>query len=134
MNGLGSGSLTTARRQRGVPRDGRGQVGSGGTVLRPGPDRGTSVITGVSEAQFELLRWYFVEVDDDSGCDVAAEVLTRAVANVAPGTAVDGTAPVAAIESRDLLDDLDQVLGDDRVKLREAVGLLRKLAPTWLLY
>ena len=37
------------------------------TELRPGRDRGTSVITGVSDAQFKLLRWYFVEVDDDTG-------------------------------------------------------------------
>ncbi len=41
---------------------------------------------------------------------------------------------VPAIESRDLLADLGQVLGDDRVKLRDAVGLLRKLAPAWSRY
>jgi hypothetical protein len=32
---------------------------------------------------------------------------------------------------RRLLDDLDQVLGDSRVKLRDAIGLLRNLAPGW---
>ena len=104
------------------------------TELRPGRDRGTSVITGVSDAQFELLRWYFVEVDDDTGYDAAADVIARAVAKVAPGMAVEGGAPVPAIEARDLLDDLDQVAGDDRVKLRDAVGLLRKLAPAWSRY
>ena len=56
------------------------------------------------------------------------------MANVAPGTSVEASAPVAAIEARDLLADLDQVLGDDRVKLRDAVGLLRKLAPAWSRY
>ena len=49
------------------------------TELRPGRDRGTSLITGVSEAQFELLRWFFVEVDDDTGYDAAADVIARAV-------------------------------------------------------
>ena len=39
-----------------------------------------------------------------------------------------------AIEARDLLDDLDEVLGDDRVKLRDLVGLLRGLAPAWGAY
>ena len=84
------------------------------TELRPGRDRGTSLITGVSDAQFELLRWYFVEIDDDTGYDAAADVIARAVAKVAPGMAVEGGAPVPAIEARDLLDDLDQVAGDDR--------------------
>ncbi len=103
------------------------------TDLRPGRDRGTSLITGVSDAQFELLRWYFVEVDDDTGYDAAADVIARAVSNVRPGTAIDSM-PVAAIAARDLLDDLDEVIGDDRVKLRDAVGLLRKLAPAWSRY
>ena len=88
----------------------------------------------MSDAQFELLRWYFVEVDDDTGFDAAADVIARAVANVAPDTPVEGTKPVPAIESRDLLADLDQVLGDERVKLRDAVGLLRGLAPMWSRY
>jgi DNA segregation ATPase FtsK/SpoIIIE, S-DNA-T family len=92
------------------------------TELRPGRDRGTSIITGVSDAQFELLRWFFVQVDDDTGYDAATEVIARAVAAVAPGTAVEVTAPVPAIESRDLLDDLGQVLGDDRAKLADLSG------------
>ena len=101
------------------------------TELRPGCDRGTSIITGVSEAQFELLRWYFVEVDDDTGFDAAAEVIARAMADVAPGTLTAGTVPAPAIERRDLLDDLDQVLGDDRVRLADVPALLRNLAPGW---
>jgi hypothetical protein len=32
---------------------------------------------------------------------------------------------------RKLLDDLDEVLGDARVKLRDVIGLLRNLAPGW---
>jgi len=44
---------------------------------------------------------------------------------------LDAPAGLPAIEGRDLLDDLDEVLGAERVKLRDAVGLLRKHAPTW---
>jgi S-DNA-T family DNA segregation ATPase FtsK/SpoIIIE len=85
----------------------------------------------VSEAQFELLRWYFVEVDDDTGYDAAAEVIARSMADIKPGTLTAGTVPVPAIEARDLLDDLDQVLGSDRVRLADVPALLRDLAPTW---
>jgi len=126
--------VKTWRSNDGFLGDGSFAAGIRATELRPGRDRGTSLITGVSDSQFELLRWYFVEVDDDTGFDAAADVIARAVANVAPGMSIDGGAPVPAIEARDLLDDLDQVLDDDRVKLRDAVGLLRKIAPTWSRY
>ncbi len=123
--------VKTWRSNDGFLGDGSFAAGIRATELRPGRDRGTSLITGVSEAQFELLRWYFVEVDDDTGYDAAADVIARAVANVAPGTAVEASAPVPAIESRDLLDDLGQVVGDDRVKLADLPARLRKLAPGW---
>jgi S-DNA-T family DNA segregation ATPase FtsK/SpoIIIE len=114
--------------------DGSFAAGIRATELRPGRDRGTSLATGVSDAQFELLKWHFVEVNDDTGFDAAADVIARAVARVAPGTPVEGGAPAAALESRDLLDDLDEVLGLERVKLRDVVGLLRTLAPAWTPY
>jgi len=126
--------VKTWRSNDGFLGDGSFAAGIRATELRPGRDRGTSLITGVSEAQFELLRWYFVEVDDDTGFDAAADVIARAVGRVASGTPVGASVPLAAIEVRDLLDDLDQVTGDDRVKLRDAVGLLRGLAPTWSAY
>jgi DNA segregation ATPase FtsK/SpoIIIE, S-DNA-T family len=124
--------VKTWRSNDGFLGDGSFAAGIRATELRPGRDRGTSLITGVSEAQFELLRWYFVEVDDDTGFDAAAEVIARAAAMAAPGvTAGARTRP--AIEVRDLLEDLAEVFGGERVrcKLRDAVGLLRGLAPTW---
>jgi S-DNA-T family DNA segregation ATPase FtsK/SpoIIIE len=57
----------TWRSNDGFLGDGSFAAGIRATELRPGRDRGTSVITGVSDGQFELLRWYFVEVDDDTG-------------------------------------------------------------------
>ena len=58
-------------------------------------------------------------------------MIARAVTAAAPGMRLDAAAPVPAIEGRDLLEDLADVLGPERVKLRDAVGLLRKHAPTW---
>ena len=122
--------VKTWRSNDGFLGDGSFAAGIRATELRPGRDRGTSLITGVSEAQFELLRWYFVEVDDDTGFDAAADVIARAVAAMAPGTRA-GASAAAAVEARDLLGDLADVLGPERVKLRDAIGLLRKHAPTW---
>jgi S-DNA-T family DNA segregation ATPase FtsK/SpoIIIE len=126
--------VKTWRANDGFLGDGSFAAGIRATELRPGRDRGTSLVTGVSESQFELLRWYFVEVDDDTGFDAAAEAIARAVAQVAPGTPVEGGRPVPAIEARDLLADLDGVLGLERVKLRDIVGLLRAAAPGWARY
>ncbi|HEV3381681.1 MAG TPA: hypothetical protein VG142_11955 [Trebonia sp.] len=126
--------VKTWRSNDGFLGDGSFAAGIRATELRPGRDRGTSVITGVSEAQFELLRWYFIEVDDDTGYDAATEVIARAMAAVDPRTPVEATVPAEAIEVRDLLTDVDQVLGTERVKLRDLIGLLRSLAPHWQPY
>jgi S-DNA-T family DNA segregation ATPase FtsK/SpoIIIE len=114
--------------------DGSFAAGIRATELRPGRDVGRSLVTGVSEAQFELLKWHFVEVDDDTGYDAAAEVIARACAAVAPGTPVEGGRPALAPAVRDLLGDLGEVLGRERVKLRDVAGLLRGLAPAWVPY
>jgi len=126
--------VKTWRANDGFLGDGSFAAGIRATELRPGRDRGTSLVTGVAESQFELLRWYFVEVNDDTGFDAAAAAIARAVPAVAPGTPVEGGRPVPAIESRDLLEDLDEVLEAGRVKLRDVVGLLRGLAPAWGAY
>jgi DNA segregation ATPase FtsK/SpoIIIE, S-DNA-T family len=114
--------------------DGSFQAGIRATELRPGRDRGRSLITGVSDAQFELLKWYFVEVDDDTGYDAAAPVIERAMAGVADGTPAGGAAPARVITVRYLLPDLGTVLGTDRVKLRDVVSLLRDLDSRWARY
>jgi DNA segregation ATPase FtsK/SpoIIIE, S-DNA-T family len=126
--------VKTWRANDGFLGDGSFAAGIRATELRPGRDRGTSLITGVSDAQFELLRWYFVEVNDDTGYDAATEVIARVTALVAPGTPVGGSARAQEIEQRDLLDDLDEVLGAERVKLADLPALLRDLAPTWAPY
>lgn len=111
--------------------DGSFAAGIRATELRPTTDRGTSLITGVSDASFDLLKWHFVAVDDDTGWDSATDVIARAVRQAAPGTPVQATAPLPVIEVRDLLDDLDEVLDVERVRLADVPALLRDLAPSW---
>jgi len=120
--------VKTWRSNDGFLGDGSFAAGIRATELRPGRDRGTSLITGVSDAQFELLRWYFIEVNDDTGYDAAAEVIARATARAAPG--VTGAAAMPQPESpRDLLADLAQVAGGERVRLADLPARLRELAP-----
>ena len=91
---------------------------------------GRSVVTGISENQYELMKWYFVEVDDDTGFDAAAEVIARAVANMKPGTRAGGGLQLVPAERRDLLEDLAKVMDTERVKLADLPALLRDLAPS----
>lgn len=126
--------VKTWRSNDGFLGDGSFQAGIRATELRPGRDRGTSLITGVSDANFELLKWYFVAVDDDTGFDAATEVIARAVANVAPGTRTAATVPApepTEPATRDLFEDLDEVLGHERVRLSDLPALLRDHAPDW---
>ena len=117
--------------------DGSFQAGIRATELRPGRDRGTSLTTGVSQEQFEILKWYFIAVDDDKGFDAATDVIARAMADVASGTQVRANAKAApAVEVRDLLDDLVTVLDGrtEPVPTADIPPLLRKLAPKWKPY
>lgn len=107
--------------------DGSFASGIRATELRPS-DRGTSLITGVSDNLFELLRWYFIEVDDDSGFDAAADIIARAAAAAAPAAVAARPGP-AAIEDRDVLADVAEVTGHDRVKVADLPARLRELAP-----
>ncbi len=112
---------------------GRSPRVSGRPSCGPAATGAPALITGVSDAQFELLRWYFVEVDDDTGFDAAADVIARAVDGMAPGT--QGAAPAPpAIEARDLLADLDAVLGQEKARVADLPALLRDLAPGWTPY
>lgn len=114
--------------------DGSFHAGIRATELRPGRDIGRSVVTGITDEQYELLMWHFVKVDNDTGWDAAAEVIERAMGLLHPGTPARGSAPPKPVEHRSLLDDLDEVMGLERVKLRDLTGMLRSLAPHWLPY
>jgi S-DNA-T family DNA segregation ATPase FtsK/SpoIIIE len=88
--------------------DGSFQAGIRATELRPGKDRGTSLVTGITEERFELLKWYYLEADDDTGYDAATEVEERAMKK-----AKVTKRPEAAGEARDLLQDAHEAMGED---------------------
>lgn len=112
--------------------DGSFASGVRATELRPGKDRGTCLLTGLGEEAFELVKTFYIEADDDTGYDAAAEVIARAMADVRTGvaTGADADGP-ARPEPRDLLDDLAEVLGDQSVPAADVPALLAKHAPEW---
>jgi hypothetical protein len=81
----------------------------------------------------QRLRLFYIEVDDDTGY-AAADVITRAL------TYLDQRTPVAELdagpepEPRDLLADLVEVLGEQRVRAADVPARLRDLAPGHVLY
>jgi S-DNA-T family DNA segregation ATPase FtsK/SpoIIIE len=126
--------VKTWRSNDGFLGDGSFQAGIRATELRPGRDRGRSLITGISDAQFELLKWYLIFVDDDTGYDDATEVIARCMQNLAPGTRVSGGdgASLPVLDSRNLLADVAMVIdGPARVMVNDLPVRLRKLAPAW---
>jgi|SRR5215470_883176 len=128
-------AVKTWRSNDGFLGDGSFAAGIRATELRFNIDRGTMVVTGVSEELFEILRTFYIEVDDDTGYDAADQIIDRAMDQLAPGTPVAGDRPTPAIATRrDLLDDLDEVLDVDPVPAGEVIGALRTLAPTWAPY
>ena len=129
-------SVKNWRSNDGFLGDGSFAAGIRATELRPGKDRGTSLITGVSDEVFEILKWYFIEVNDDTGYDAAKDVIARAMRNLDPATPVRDTAapPPPAVE-RDLLADILQVLGSAEFQTPAVVASsLKTLAPNWLPY
>jgi DNA segregation ATPase FtsK/SpoIIIE, S-DNA-T family len=85
------------------------------TELRPRKDVKTSIVTGASPERFEIVKWFYIEADDDTGYDAATDVITRAMAYLDSVTPIAGIAAAPAQQARDLLADLATVLGDQRV-------------------
>jgi DNA segregation ATPase FtsK/SpoIIIE, S-DNA-T family len=118
--------------------DGSFQAGIRATELRPGKDVGTSLLTGATEERFEILKWFYIEADDDTGYDAAAEVIERAMTYLDPDTAHTDTNTETGAETqdekRDLLPDVAEVLGNEIVPAADIPPRLRKLAPGYLPY
>jgi DNA segregation ATPase FtsK/SpoIIIE, S-DNA-T family len=129
-------AVKTWRSNDGFLGDGSFAAGIRATELRFNVDRGTMLTTGVSDELFEIVRTFFIEVNDDTGWDAAADIIDRAMANLAAGTPTAGDhRPAPEIElTRDLLDDLDDVLDTEPVRAGEVIGAIRTLAPTWRPY
>jgi S-DNA-T family DNA segregation ATPase FtsK/SpoIIIE len=120
--------------------DGSFQAGIRATELRMGKDVGTSILTGATAERFEILKWFYLEADDDTGYDAATDLIARAMANLHPAiTGPTDSKPHDDIVARDLLDDLATVLHADRwdapkVPAADLPARLRTLAPDWMPY
>jgi S-DNA-T family DNA segregation ATPase FtsK/SpoIIIE len=111
------------------------RAGHRATELIPGTDRGTALCKGFSGQRSDIVQVHFLSVA--RGSDQVTPLVQRALAEMArQGRAVPGTGRARAIETRDLLDDLDEVLGGgaDRARLADLPGMLRNLAPSWTPY
>lgn len=115
---------------------GQGAYRSGhrATELIPGTDRGTAVVKGFSGQRSEILQWYFLSVDE--GNDQVTPLIDRALEAIARrGKGLPGSVRSARVGAgqppRDLLEDLDEVLGTERVPAADVPALLRDLAPDW---
>jgi S-DNA-T family DNA segregation ATPase FtsK/SpoIIIE len=109
---------------------GKYKAGIRATDLRMKTDRGTSVAVGVTDATFELLRWFYVPFED--GHDAVSPVIARAVAKAGElrrtGPADDQDSDQAA--EVDHLADLAEVLGTDpRVRTQVVLARLAERNP-----
>lgn len=108
------------------------RAGHRATELIPGTDKGTALVKGFTGERSVMAQTYFIPVDD------VPALIQRSLDELArknlpvPGT--DTTRTTTAPESRDLLDDLDQVLGTEAIRAADVPPLLRDLAPTWPAY
>lgn len=125
-------SVKTWRNNDGFLGDGSFAAGIRATELRFNVDRGTMLMTGVSDELFEIVRTFFIEVDDDTGWDAATEIIERAVGQLAPRTSA-GPAPQIA-EARDLLADVAEVIGDQTIPAAKVPALLMRAWPNYLPY
>jgi len=124
-------AVKTWRSNDGFLGDGSFQAGIRATELRPGKDRGTSVLTGATEERFEILSWYYIPADDESGWDAATDLIARAIRSVHHSVPLGVTrAERPAIEAQDHLADVNAVMrGEKRVRTQIVLTRLAELHP-----
>ena len=107
------------------------------TELIPGTDRGTALVKGFSGQRSEVVQVYFISVDSDN--DQITPIIERSLKAIAdrgrpvPGTGRTRTAEVSVV-ARDLLADLDEVLGAESLPISKVPGLLARAFPAWKPY
>lgn len=109
-------------------------AGHRATELIPGVDKGTALVKGFNGERSQIAQVHFLSVA--RGNDQVTPIIDRALTELRRrNKPVPGTDRARlAIEERDLLDDLDEALGPERVKLADVPALLRDLAPHWAPY
>lgn len=104
------------------------------TELIPGTDIGTALVKGFSGQRSEMVQAHFLSVDNKH--DQVTPIIKRSLAAMDRRGVrmVSGDGPPAIETARDLLEDLDEVLGDDVVPVADLPALLSRLAPEWVPY
>jgi S-DNA-T family DNA segregation ATPase FtsK/SpoIIIE len=101
------------------------------TELIPGTDKGTAVCKGLSGERSDIVQVYFVSVTKEH--DQVRPIIDKALAMVAERGDLPGQQRETPqiTESRDLLEDLDAILGGDPVPAADLPALLARHAPHW---
>ncbi|WP_229857626.1 cell division protein FtsK [Amycolatopsis acidiphila] len=109
-------------------------AGHRATELIPGTDKGTAVVKGFTGERSDIVQVYFLDVAREN--DQVTPIIERAMCAIEEHGQVPGADRAAPeIEAaRDLLEDLDAVLGNDPVPAADVPALLAKYAPGWLPY
>jgi S-DNA-T family DNA segregation ATPase FtsK/SpoIIIE len=111
-------------------------AGHRATELIPGTDRGTAIVKGFTGERSDIVQVYFLDVAKDN--DQVSPLIERAMDAIAKrGKGLPGGRPApraAIVTSRDLLEDLDAVLGTDPVPAADLPALLARHAPDWAPY
>jgi S-DNA-T family DNA segregation ATPase FtsK/SpoIIIE len=129
-------AFAVARWQENDALLGQGAYSAGhrATDLIPGTDKGNAVVKGFTGDRSTVAQAYYVS--PSRGRDQVSPVIARAMAAIAKrgrGVPGSGSAP-RPVEARDLLADLDEVLGAEQVRLKDLTARLRELAPHWTPY
>src|SRR6476660_8029048 len=104
------------------------------TELIPGTDIGTALVKGFSGQRSEMVQAYFLSVEHKH--DQVTPLIKRSLEMMDRRGVrqVSGDGPPAIGVTRDLLEDLDEVLGDATVPVADIPALLSRLAPDWAQY
>lgn len=98
------------------------------TELLPGVDRGVCLAKGITGERSDLIQVHFISITRE--LDEITPLMQRAV-QAANALVLQAPAPV---ERRDLLVDLDEVLGTEATPIADVPRMLRQLAPSWAPY
>jgi S-DNA-T family DNA segregation ATPase FtsK/SpoIIIE len=79
------------------------------TELRPGKDVGTLYRDRRDLGRLEIVKWFYVEADDDTGYDAAVDVIARALGYLDQRTPVAAMNTVQLEQSRNLLSGLSDL-------------------------
>jgi S-DNA-T family DNA segregation ATPase FtsK/SpoIIIE len=104
------------------------RAGHRATELIPGTDIGVAVVKGFTGQRSEIVQVYFIDVDQ---VPAIIERALDAIARAGRGIPGSGTTRAMLEGERDLLEDLDAVLGHEALPIAKIPALLMAYAPAW---